>query len=61
MLASPDELESLLRNAGLSKRAAEAVAARGFDGLSKKAAPEIDATRVGEVLRRFSREIQNWK
>jgi HK97 family phage prohead protease len=60
MLATPDELEALLRNAGLSKRAAEAVAAHGFTGLSTKAAPEIDIDRVADLLRRHSLEYKNW-
>jgi HK97 family phage prohead protease len=62
MLATPDELESLLRDGGLSKRAAEAVAARGFSGLTTKSAPpQIDIERVADVLRRQSLELKNWK
>ncbi len=60
MLATPDELEELLREAGLSRRAAEAVAARGFSGLTKSA-PPIDADRVADVLRQQALELKNWK
>jgi HK97 family phage prohead protease len=61
MLATPDDLEALLRDGGLSKRAAEAVAARGFAGLTKSITPEIDSARVADVLRRQSLELKNWK
>jgi hypothetical protein len=61
MLATPDELEALLRDAGLRRRAAAAVAARGFSGLTKSAPPEIDADRVADVLRQQALELKNWK
>ncbi len=61
MLATPDELEALLRENGLSKRAAEAVTARGFAGLTKSITPEIDVERVADVLRRQALEFKNWK
>jgi HK97 family phage prohead protease len=61
MLATPDDLEALLRDGGLSKRAAEAVAARGFAGLTKSITPEIDSARVADVLRRQSLELKKWK
>jgi uncharacterized protein len=64
MVSTPDELEALLRDAGLSGRAAKAVSARGFSGLSLKSlAPEndIDTERVADVLRQQSLAFKNWK
>ena len=61
MLSTPDELEELLRDAGLSRRAAEAVTARGFAGLTKSVTPEIDTKRIADVLRRQSLELKSWK
>jgi HK97 family phage prohead protease len=61
MLASRDDLEQLLRDGGLSKRAAEAVADRGFAGLTKSVTPEIDIARVADVLRQQSLELKHWK
>jgi uncharacterized protein len=61
MLQTPDELESLLRDAGLSGRAAKAVTQRGFGGLTKSLDPEIDIERVANILRRQSLELKHWK
>ena|SRR5437899_3266101 len=61
MLATPGELEDLLREAGLPRRAAQAVAARGFAGLTKSAPPEIDHERIAGVLRQQALELKNWK
>jgi HK97 family phage prohead protease len=58
MLSAPDELEELLRDAGLSRRAAQAVAARGFAGLTKSITPEIDTERVADVLRQQALELK---
>src|SRR5437899_3485002 len=61
MLAGPGELEDLLREAGLSRRAAQAVTARGFAGLTKSVTPEIDHERVAGVLRQQALELKRWK
>jgi hypothetical protein len=64
MLQTADELEALLRDAGLSGRAAKAVSRSGFAGLSAKSFDpenEIDIERVAEVLRRQSLAFKNWK
>jgi uncharacterized protein len=58
MLASAAELESLLRDAGLTDRAASLVTARGFSGL--KAPDEIENKSLARLLAEHARQITSW-
>jgi hypothetical protein len=60
-LASPAELERLLREGGLSRRAAEKIAGPGFAALSGN--PEqksLDLNRVADLLREQTLAIKSW-
>jgi uncharacterized protein len=65
MLQSAGDLERLLREGGLSKRAAENVAAHGYAGLTTRAADEELETgnldRIAAILRKQSLELKGLK
>lgn len=59
-LASAAELERLLRDAGLSRRAAERIAAGGFPALTKSAPDEIENKALARLLNEQARQITSW-
>ena len=59
-LASAAELERLLRDAGLSNRAAEKIAGAGFAALTKTAPDDLEMKSLARLLAEQTRQITSW-